>query len=307
MFIVEKTKGKLASLPAREIDSFEAKHLSSPLAKKILLELAKKPAYAMEIAKKLKIHEQKVYYHIRKLEKARIIEVARTGVVEGAQANYYKLVQPAFVIRFKDFQETQRIAGMEEQPSSFLEPFIEDGQLNCQIIVGSPDPHGPEKARSRDGYYAVDLALFLGTFLNFMPDLNVKLDTEARTEDLQKNLILVGGPIINTVTAKINSRLPVRFDSKSNWDVVSRVSGKTYPTDETGIIVKIKNPFNPKKQILLIAGKRYAGTKAVMIAFIKHFNKIVSGNMHNPKIPAKVVEGVDLDADGIVDDAEILE
>lgn len=307
MLVVEKSKGKISSLPAKELAPAQVRHISSPLAAKILAELAKKPTYAMDIAKKLKVNEQKVYYHIRKLEKARIIEVSRTGTVQGAQANFYSLVQPAFVARFKEFQETRRVPGMEIQPASFLEPFIEDGQLKATIIVGSPDPHGPEKARSRDGYYAVDLALFLGTFLNYLPELNVKLDTEARTEDLQKNLILVGGPVINTVTAKINNRLPVKFDRENNWNIVSRVSGKTYHTDETGIIVRIKNPFNPKKYILLIAGKRHAGTKAVMIAFIKRFNEITKGNKLNRKVHARVVEGVDLDSDGIVDNAEVLE
>jgi len=307
MLIVEKTKGRLVSLPAKELASGQAKHLASPLAKKILMELAKKPSYPMEVAKKLKVNEQKVYYHIRELEKARIIEVAKKETVQGTQANFYSLVQPAFVVRFREFQETQRIAGLEEQPKAFLEPFIEEGQLNATIIVGSPDPHGPEKARSRDGYYGIDLALFLGTFINYVPDLNVKLDTEARTEDLQKNLIIIGGPVINTVTAKINSKLPIRFDKESNWDIISTISNKKYHTDETGVIAKIKNPFNPKKFILLVAGKRYAGTKAVMIAFIKHFNEIIKGNKHNSKIKAKVVEGIDLDSDGIVDDAEVLE
>ncbi len=44
-----------------------------------------------------------------------------------------------------------------------------------------------------------------------------------------------------------------------------------------------------------------------MIAFIKHFNEIIKGNKNDPKIMAKVVEGVDLDSDGIVDDVEFLE
>jgi len=307
MFVVEKKKGKLSSLPAKEISPGQAKQVSSPLARRILVELAKRPSYPMELAKKLRVHEQKIYYHIRRLEKARIIEVARKGVVQGAQANFYSIVQPALVIKFKEFQTTQKIAGMEEQPKEFLEPLIEEGQLNASIIVGSPDPHGPAKARSRDGYYGIDLALFLGTFINYLPGLNVKLDTEARTEDLQQNLIIIGGPVVNTVTAKINSRLPVRFDKDKNWDIYSSISKKSYHSDETGIIVKAKNPFNPKKFILLVAGKRYAGTKAVMIAFIKHFNEIIKGNKHNKNIGAKVVEGIDLDSDGIVDDAEVLE
>ncbi len=307
MYVIERTKDKTVSLPAKELSYSQIRPLSSELAQNILKIIADKPSYPKGVAKRLNVHEQKVYYHIRNLEKAKIIEISKTEIISGAVANFYKLVEPSFVIKFKEFQETQKIAALEEKPKSFLEPFIEDGNLNCVIIVGSPDPHGPEKARSRDGYYGIDLALFLGTFLNYIPSLNVKVDTEARKEDLEKNIILIGGPVTNSITEKINDRLPIKFVKAENWKIKSLVSGKEYLSDETGVIVKVKNPFNPKKSILLVAGKRYAGTRAVMIAFIKHFNEIIKGNKFNDKILAKVVEGVDLDSDGIVDDVEILE
>lgn len=307
MFVVNKTKGEINSLPARELDFKQIKALSSELAQKILLLLAEIPTYPMDLAKQLKVNEQKIYYHIRNLEKARIIEILKTEIIQGAKANIYSLVDPAFIIRFKKFEATQKIADLEEAPKQALEPFIENGRLNASIIVGSPDPHGPEKARSRDGYYGIDLALFLGSFLNYVPGLNVKLDTEVREEDLKNNLILIGGPVINTVVERINSKLPIRFDKKNNWCIVSSLSGKSYHSDETGVIVKIKNPFNPKKSILLVAGKRYAGTKAVMIAFLKHFKEIFEGNKYDKKVLAKVVEGIDLDSDGIVDEVEVLE
>ncbi len=307
MIVVEQSRGMVLSIAAKEISAQQARHISSPLAKKILQEISKKDSYPMAIAKALNVNEQKVYYHIRKLEKAGIIEVSKAGTVQGAKASYYALSKPAFVVRFGDFEQGRPVPSAGVPESSFLEPFVEGGRLNACIIVGSPDPHGPEKARSRDGYYAVDFGLFLGTYLNSIDSLNVKLDTEARAEDLQKNIILIGGPVINTVTSKINSRLPVRFDKASNWGIVSKISGKSYPADEAGIIVKAKNPFNPKKQVLVIAGKRHSGTKAAMIAFIKKFNEIALGNIYNHSIAAKVVEGVDIDSDGIVDSAEILE
>lgn len=307
MYIINKTKKGISSLPVKELNHKQIKALSSELAQRILDELAKYPSYPMELAKKLKENEQKIYYHVKNLEKARIIEVTKTEIVQGAKTNYYALTQPAFIIKYKEFRTTQKIAEPDEHQKSFLEPIIEDGQLNAVIIVGSPDPHGPEKARSRDGYYGIDLALFLGTFLNYIPSLNVKLDTEARTEDLEKNIILIGGPVVNTITSKINDKLPLRFDKENNWGIISTISNKTYHADETGIIVKAKNPFNPKKYILLVAGKRHSGTRAVMIALLRHFNEIIKGNKHNNKILAKAVEGIDLDSDGIVDEAEILE
>lgn len=307
MFLVNKSKGKVSSVPVKELNFSQIKPLGSKLSIEILKILAKEPNYPKNVAKKLRVNEQRIYYHIRNLEKAAIIEVSRTDYVSGARANIYALTEDAFAIKFKEFKESPNIIESEKEQKKFLEPFIENGQLNCRIIVGSPDPHGPEKARSRDGYYGIDLALFFGTFLDHIPTLNVKLDTETREIDLKDNLILLGGPVVNTITEKINSKLPIKFEKKNNWCIKSTITGKSYHSDECGIIVKIKNPFNPKKQILLVAGKRYAGTRAVTIAFLKYFNEIFAGNKFNDKILAKVVEGVDLDSDGIIDDIEILE
>ncbi len=308
MFIIKKSKNKISSLLAREINGNQIKSLSSKLAGDILRTISAKPSYPKEIAKKLNIHEQKVYYHIRNLEKSKIIEIAKQENIQGAIANFYKINSSAFFIKFEDFKENTNVSNINtDESNKFLDPFIDQGKLNAKIIVGSPDPHGPEKARSRDGYYGIDLALFLGSFLNYHPELNVKLDTETRTEDLMENLIILGGPIINTVSIKINNLSPIRFNEKDNWNIISKISGKTYYSDETGLLVKMKNPFNKKKYILWIAGKRSTGTKSVIISFLKYFKDISNGNLINNKIDAKVIEGIDMNSDGIVDDIEILE
>ena len=188
MFIVKKEKNEIYSLPSKEIKFNSLKNIGSELSQKILKSISEKAKYPADIAKELKVHEQKVYYHIRNLKKAGIVEVVKSETKQGAVANYYALSEPAFVVKFKEFQKTQKISQITNE-SAFLEPFIENGQLNAIIIVGSPDPHGPDKARSRDGYYGIDLALFLGTFLNYVPVFNVKLDTEVRENDLENNLI----------------------------------------------------------------------------------------------------------------------
>ena len=71
--------------------------------------------------------------------------------------------------------------------------------------------------------------------------------------------------------------------------------------------MKCDNPFANDKKILVVAGKRYSGTRAAIIAFLKNFKEVRAGNIYKRKILAKVVEGVDLDSDGIVDDIEFLE
>ena len=307
MFAVEKRKEGMFSLPALSIKPADARCLGSELAVKIIEALGNKPMYPVELARKLKIHEQKVYYHVRNLKRIGIIKEVKEESRHGAVARYYAVDKPAVVIPFRKLEPTRK-PFQSGSDSDFFEPFIKDGVLDSLIIVGSPDPHGPEKARSRDGYYGMDLALFLGTFLNYVPRLYVKLDTEVRQDELEKNnLIIIGGPVVNKVLEGINSKLPVRFDRERNWAIKSTLSQTVYPTDEAGLVVKAKNPHNPDRNVLVVAGKRYSGTRAAIVALLRNFEEMSSGNLHNRKVHAKVVEGVDLDSDGIVDDAEIRE
>jgi len=307
MLVVEEQKNAIVSLPAKPLSERQIRAASSHLAQRILKELAEKPDYPMSLARRLKVHEQKIYYHIRKLERVNLIEIVKKQDVQGKIASIYAPTAPAYVFTLKEFTEAHKVPGVKTRPDEFLSPIIENNELNGVIIVGSPDPHGPEMARSRDGYYGIDLALFFGTFLTHLDELSVRLDTEVRSEDLQKNLILIGGPVVNVITQKVNDNLPLKFDKEQNWAITSSISKKVYHADECGIIVKVKNPFNPKKWILVVAGKRYAGTRAVTLAFIKYFSELAKGNSIDSKIPARVVEGLDKDADGIVDDVRFVE
>ncbi len=286
MYIVDEKRGKSYALPAKDI-----RYIGAPLAGKILALLAKRPTYPREIATTLREEEQKIYYHVRKLEKLGMIKIVSKEERGGAIAKYYALSRPAFVFRFSELKETKKI------PHNSFPPFIEDGEMNAKIIIGSPDPHGPEKARSRDAHYAIDLGLFLGTFLiNSRP--SVFLDTEIRDGDLNDNLMIIGGPVTNRICAKINDKLPVKFDEKRN--IFSTKTRRTYKSDDVGFVLKAQNPFAKNKSILVIAGRRYSGTRAAIIALIKNFDVLKKNN-------AVVVQGLDRDYDGVIDDAEILE
>jgi S-layer protein (TIGR01564 family) len=131
-----------------------------------------------------------------------------------------------------------------------------------------------------------------------------KIDTQITNEDLKENMILIGGPIINIVSGKINEHLPIRFTKKG---IYSSCSKKTYSYDESGMIAKIKNPFNKEKSILIIAGNTNLGTKACIAALYDRFEEVGSGNRNKPRISAKVVEGIDTNGDENIGAAKILE
>ncbi|MFH1064453.1 MAG: S-layer protein [Candidatus Woesearchaeota archaeon] len=305
MKVVEQRKQKTYALDAKEVDLGKLGCVKSKLARRVLNSIVDKAKYPKQIAKELKENEQKIYYHIRNLEKAGIVKIVKQETVHGTIAKFYLVSEPALVVKFKELVPSQEISPTDEDVARFLSPFIVDGKMNALIIVGSPDPHGPEKARSRDGYYGMDLALFFGTFLNHVPEITVRLDTETTEADLKENIIVIGGPIVNSVTGKLNKYLPIQFAPDKN--IYSTISKTSYSSDETGIIVKIKNPFNPEKSVLVVAGKRFSGTRAAITAFLKGFKEIYSGNRLRPGIKAKVVEGLDLDSDGIVDAVEFRE
>ncbi|HLD83627.1 MAG TPA: S-layer protein [archaeon] len=288
MFVIRDSETGKEAIAAKEVQQFP----QSKLAIRILHHLAKKPSYPKEMARALKEQEQKIYYHVRKMEEMKLIRADRQEAIGGAMAKIYSLTRPAFVIRFADFVPAERAPSY----SAFLSPFIKNGALNAKIVIGSPDPHGPEKARSRDAYYAVDLALFMGSYIASASP-SVVLDTDIDTEETKGNLIVVGGPVTNKITKLMNPSLPVRF---AGSNIYSSSTGKTYKSDEAGFIIKAKNPLNKDAGILLLAGRRHSGTKAAILALFRHKQEL-------EKKGYAIVEGVDEDGDGIVDAVRILE
>ncbi|HLE07409.1 MAG TPA: S-layer protein [archaeon] len=309
--IIEQKEGKNFSAVAKILEPHKLKSALSPLAWKILQTLSQSPSYPKQIGKKLKVHEQKVYYHIRNLQTAGLIEKVGEESKLGATAKFYAPTHTAFAILLKPMEPAQKIFSLSREQKKFLEPFVLDGKINAKIIMGSPEPHGPAKTRAKDGPAAAQFALFLGTFLHHSPPACVKIDTELRPEEMKENLILIGGPRVNAITAKLNPRLPIKFiemKQQANFfsSIYSEFSDKHY-TEEEGMIVKAKNPFSKEKEILVIAGKGNQGTRAALLALLQKFDEVCAGNKRERGVFAKVVEGVDRDNDGVVDAVEILE
>jgi DNA-binding MarR family transcriptional regulator len=311
-WIVEQKNGKTFSMATKILEPKQLKVALSPLAWKILGILTEKPSYPKEIGTKLKVNEQKIYYHIRNLERVGLIEKIKEEKKQGALAKFYTLTDYAFTLVLKPLEESQKVFQLKKEYKNFLEPFINDGKLDALIILGSPEPHGVAKARAKDGLFATDLGLFFGTFLNYRPELFTKLDTEVKENDFKNNLILIGGPGVNFVTARVNTKLPIKFEKikdQGNYysGFHSNVSGKNYYEEGYGIIVKTKNPFDKNKDILVIAGRRMAGTRAAILAFLQKFDEICKGNSYDSKVYARIVEGIDKDNDGVIDSVEFLE
>jgi len=298
-------------------DPQKLKMILNKLSWKILVMLSQREMYPMEIAKKLGIHEQKVYYHIRKLAKAGAISVTREEEKKGATAKYYKAVSSAFGIELPlGYRTIQRLSllSMNEQIQKFFKEFInKDGTFEGKIVVGSPTPHGPFKTSARDGHYASYLTFFLGQFAKMPEEFAIKLDVDVKAEKEEKsNLILVGGPGTNLLTQEVNEYLPIRFNMQSSEQgflfggLVSRETSQVYLADTVGLIAKIVNPWDSTKRIIVLAGNKAVGTKACVLALTNFWKKTLKG-YHGEDTFATAIQGFDLDGDGKVDSIEALE
>jgi len=298
-------------------DSERLKAVLSKLSWRILELLGREEMYPMEVAKRLGVHEQKVYYHIRKLAKAGVIKVVREEEKKGAIAKYYKASFPAFGVELPfGYRKVKKppIPRIDERMRKFLSPLLkEDGGFDGKIVVGSPDAHGPFRAMARDGHYAAYLTFFLGQFAELPEDFAIKLDVDVKAEKAENNnMILVGGPGTNMLTQEINEFLPVRFNMMPSehgfllGGLVSDKTRKVYTADTVGVIAKIANPWNKEKRIIVLAGNKAVGTKACVLALAKFWKQILK-NFTEDEGFATVIQSFDLDGDGKVYSIEVVE
>jgi DNA-binding transcriptional ArsR family regulator len=317
LLLQEENKMQMIKEIAIVKDPQKLKMMMNRLSWKILVMLSTEEMYPLEIARKLGIHEQKVYYHIRKLAKAGAITVAKEEEKKGAMAKYYKPVSQAFGIELP--QEYKTVQGpsllrIDRQIQQFFREFIkQDGMFEGKIVVGSPIPHGPFKTSARDGHYASYLTFFLGQFAKTPEEFAIKLDVDVKAEKEEKNnLILVGGPGTNLLTQEVNEHLPIRFNMQPSEQgflfggLFSRKTGHVYTADMAGLVARIVNPWDKNKWIIVLAGNKEVGTKACVLALTNFWHKTLKDYDGNDAF-ARVIQGFDLDGDGKVDSIDVLE
>lgn len=309
-YLLKKEGNVFYYSPAIFLQNFEnLKLIDHPIRVKILRMLSKEELYPAEIARRLKVHEQKIYYHMKQLINADILEIKEKIEIRGTVAKKYAAKGLNFAVSLDDnWKQISDLVGtgMDKELEAFLSPFVAGNQLNATIVVGSPDPHGPFKARARDSHYAIDVGMFLGNHATLSKNFGVKLDVDVKIKNENDNLVVVGGPVTNLIVPQVNEELPVKFSEKKPWGLISEKTGKRYTEDSIGVIAKIVNPHFSDKSILVLAGVGYNGTKSSVIALTRHYKELLS-TYTGQKRWASVVQGFDLDSDGRIDSVEILE
>jgi len=311
-YIVRKTGKRCETIPTAVFEDPErARRLLNRTRWKILSEFSRGSCCARELASRMGLSEQTASYHIKALKRSGLITLDRTEERRGAVTKFYSARRAAISVIPRPMSTGDAGSDflnliLDPQSTEFLNPFVTNSGLNGLVVVGSPDAHGEFKQRARDAHYASDLALFLGSLSPPTRRSATRLDAGLAKAEMRENLILLGGPRVNTVTLSVNDQLPIKFDLERNL-IVSTVSGRRYYEEGFGVVEKIVNPFNEEKAIIVLAGNTQLGTKAAVTAIIMRLREVSEGNLNNNEVRARVVLGLDLDSDGVIDDVEFSE
>jgi len=281
---------------------------NSDLALRIVNDLVKNPGCAMDLARNLKEHEQKIYYHLRKLEDVGVVKPIGTEKRYGMTARIYSMTCPVIATKlYEDGHPLEKASSTKDSNMmKFFYPFVEDGELNAKIVIGDPNEHGKFDSKSKEGSYFADFAILLGSFVNQYNFPYYRMDTEVSQKDLKENLILIGNTRTNVIMDKIKKHLPIEFFEEGRFSFISKKTNKKYTDPRTGFIIKIKNPFNSEKNIMVIGGLRTRGARAAMIAITNNMDKINDNNESDEEI-LRIVKGFDRAGDGIIDFTEFVE
>lgn len=306
--LIESRGGRRIAHPALTMSKPESMAAGvHPLAWRILVELAREPDYPNALARRLRMHEQKVYYHVNRLRDAGLLRVVREEHGRGAISRILAPSAEAFALLLPGGGAP--LTGPEPPTGvlrAFLREFARDGTLDAWIVLGAPTPHGPFLTAARDTPYGAHLGLFMGRHFGMRRGLAVRLDTEVKAEGIEKsNLILLGGPVANIVSLDLNPRLAVSFDWREVWRLRSSRTGKAYGDDTIGLVAKVPNPWGEGKWILLLAGLHHTGTIASLLAVTDYAEALLKGYAGGELF--RVVQGLDRDGDGRIDDLSILE
>jgi|AntDeeMinimDraft_4_1070355.scaffolds.fasta_scaffold00117_36 DNA-binding transcriptional ArsR family regulator len=289
---------------ATELDQSKLKALNDQTRLEILKILSETPSYPSEIAEKLGISKQKAYYHFEKLKDAGLLEKDHQEKRSGGLATYYKTPHSGLILDLEGKSEKVFVPERTGSLRNFLSPLVENGQLSGNIVVGSPDQHGPDQVRARDGHLAAELTMKLGGYASRDRDI-VVLDTEVvRDSMFETSLLLLGGVLTNTVMKKFNPEFSAKFSGESFPYHEIKTPESSFTDENIGLIAKTKNPQNPDKSIYAVAGIRNAGTRAAVKAF-KDLENLVEGYTDGDFYT--IIRGLDMDGDGQIDDYEILE
>lgn len=225
--------------------------------------------------------------YIKELERLGIISIVNNQVI---------LQKKGITIAFGEDQNASRASFIY----SLFKEFLDGDRFKGLICLGYYEPHGDFNAVAKDIHFASYLTYTIGKYFE-LERFPIVFDNDVINKNLFKYpLILIGGPVTNLVTKEVNNFLPIRFvRGKEGWYLARK--DEVFSRPEHGMVVKMPNPFNKNTSIMVLAGVRYIGTLAAILAVTKRAELLAGSNTF-----AHVVRGLDLNNDGLPEDAEVI-
>jgi len=291
-------------LESDSLDDAEIQALENETRRRILDIVSEEPSYPAAVAKKLGISKQKAYYHFEKLLDAELLEKIDERELSGGKAKVYSTAKDALHYDLNGRGEKMFLPPDNSSVERFLSPLIEEGKINGEIVVGSPEPHGEDRVRAMDGHLSGDLAAKLGNYGKMEGEV-VKLDTQLKSdENYQGNYLILGGILTNTASRKFNGAFPVKFTGESFPYREARTPEEKFSDRDIGFISKVRNPEDEDSFVYLIAGIGRRGTRGAVKAF-QELENIVEDYSSGSFL--RTVRALDSDGDGEIDSYELLE
>lgn len=239
-------------LPAKEIDEAGLKALMDEQRRQILNMVSERDMTVSDIVDEMDMGRQTVYYNIEKLQEGGLI------TSEGSRPKYFSSDLAAYYFRPENVEPEQNPLTLESVPE-ILRGFVRERKIDARIVVGAPYPHGEHDRRHKTAYKAGEISAILGNYGRRREQL-IYTDTELDQDLRERPLISVAGPLVNTLSDKLNSKLPAKF-TKSHDTIITEKN--TYSGDETGFIARTE--VEGKKR-LVVAGLFGLGTSAAIEA-----------------------------------------
>lgn len=306
--ITYQHQNQTKQLQTQELTQKQLKALNNKHRQKIIQKLSQKPNYPAKIAKELQISKQKCHYHFKKLQEAQLVEKTQQENIKGGTATKYQPTNPSYTyIPNKNKGKQHQQLKNNQKIQNFLKPLItENKKLNGHIVTGSPDKHGEDQVRSRDNHLAGEIMHKIGNYTQTTLKDTVKLDTQINnSQKYEQNMLLLGGILTNTVSRKYNQKFPAHFNEDQFPYREIQTPQNQYTDENTGIITKTRHPENRHHRLFMIAGVSHRGTKAATLAF-KDLEKTLK-NYQSQEQYYIIVEGLDIDGDGELDDYKVIE
>ncbi|NJE49847.1 DUF4932 domain-containing protein [Thermococcus sp. 9N3] len=193
---------------------------------------------------------------------------------------------PTLARHMGEWATSENVSAFYRKVAPVVEPSVLDrasylGKLVIVYGTQNPDESGNEYDRETAYSLADRLRETYMKLYGGAHSIVVKADGNLTDEDLRGNLILIGGPVANAITARLNENLPVRFAFNGSWllrrnpNAVENFTAfrvtennisvippnSSVPLGVFGVIETIRNPWNSKEYVLIIAGLDRYGTR----------------------------------------------